>query len=473
MDEHGKHLGDDLFHFQESTLVDSDAVIRQYLHSCIPFPAAFYRNCHLDYSSMVEPCFGSFADGLFFIDLAKHGPIKILSEPLYRYRKHPGQMSTLQSRRAEFRFLMELVRRASPGFHRFVLKRASERATQASLNDLIDQRHIDSLAEQRNEGLPFSPKTLFHKPKLLIRAITTAMAHPKCLRPSGAQEILRFNDSPNENVNLIVFSKDRPLQLAGLLKSIQIHAQSPIDVQVLWKASQKEIRQAYDVVQQEFPGAKWVEERDFNKDLKALVSQGGGYLAFGTDDSLFFQPFRLEGVAGHPRVVCFSTRLGLNTKKCYTSNRDSELPQIFCDEKILLWKWGEATDDFAYPMSLDGHIFRKSFFLAMLDGCEFSNPNELEDCLARKAVSMKIKDTLPVWMASYRTSRYVSIPVNRIQNTFSNRAGNRPEFSSSSLLGKYQQGLRIDIDQTVSCLPNAAHQEFDLFLARPNTLPGT
>ena len=153
-----------------------------------------------------------------------------------------------------------------------------------------------------------------------FRAIGKILTAPQSLRTSGAQEILGSAGPLNEKISLIVFSKDRPMQLAGLLKSIQKYALSPVDVRVLWRASQKENRQAYETAQIEFSIVDWCEERKFQEDLKDLVVKSGSYLMFATDDSLFFQPFRLDGVAGHPQVACFSMRLGLNITKCYTSN---------------------------------------------------------------------------------------------------------------------------------------------------------
>jgi hypothetical protein len=196
--------------------------------------------------------------------------------------------------------------------------------------------------------------------------------------------------------------------------------------------------------------------------VKQAVDKAKAYVAFATDDSLILQPFALEAVLEDPRVICFSLRLGLNTKRCYTSHRDMPLPKMFCNEKCILWSWKKAKDDFAYPMSLDGHIFRKNDLIRWLQGIEYQNPNELEDALSKIIQKTKVVQKVPQWMAAYRSSRYVSIPINRVQTRFENRAGNKPRYGTKVLLRRFSRGDRIDINKTICVPPDSPHQEYNL-----------
>jgi len=127
----------------------------------------------------------------------------------------------------------------------------------------------------------------------------------------------------------------------------------------------------------------------------------------------------------------------------------------------LLWKWEGACHEFEYPMSLDGHIYKKEFIAQVLEKISFGNPNQLEDVM-HKAV----RKGPPRWMASYRTSRYVSNPINRVQTTFLNRSGNLEDSSAQVLLERFNEGFEIQVEKTVDKLPSGAHQEYSLMYTK-------
>lgn len=252
------------------------------------------------------------------------------------------------------------------------------------------------------------------------------------------------------------------MQLSALLQSLQVQARIPCEIQVIYKASDSEIACAYQTVQEENRKCEFIGEENFQAQVKRLIKNAGRFVCFATDDSVFFQPFALEGVLDDPRVMCFSLKLGMNSQYCYTSNRAMPAPKFHCNESCLLWSWPDAADDFAYPMSLDGHIFRKTTLIPFMRSLEFRNPNEFEDRLAKRVLQPEVFRKAPRWMASYRNSRYVSIPVNRIQDTFENRAGHDPRYHPQKLLERFRRGDRIDIEKTVLSAPTGAHQEYKL-----------
>jgi len=466
MDENGRSIESNEFLYKETEFANPDAVLEFNIESCIPFPATFYRRRKIPYISYVDRNFGSFGDQLFLASLAAHGPIGIQPNSLYRYRKHSMQVSALQSRRDEFAFLAELIKRSSPGNRARIRAKVVYRTTQTSLNDWVHQKRSDTWREQKNAGVPLSLQLVLKKPRLVWRALLTLVRSRREDRaPSGAESLLEVKAPLRERLSLMIFSMDRPLQLDALLRSIFKNGRGSFLVHVLWKASSPDFARAYEELRERYPLCVFVQQKDFETDVRRLLLNLDSFVAFCTDDSLFFDTFDLEAVNAHPDLICFSCRLGLNTNYSYPMSASVRHPDFFCNQNILLWKWEGACHEFEYPMSLDGHIFKKEFIAQVLQKISFGNPNQLEDVM-HKAV----RKGPPRWMASYRTSRYVSNPINRVQTTFLNRSGTLEDSSALVLLDKFNEGLEIDLEKTVDSLPSGAHQEYPL--AWTNTLPG-
>ena len=88
------------------------------------------------------------------------------------------------------------------------------------------------------------------------------------------------------NVMSVVFSKDRPLQLDGTLRTFDRHCRdarlfSPC---VFYTASTSRSRSLYRQVMREHPDVRFVEEGDFSRDLLRLV-QWHEYILFAVDDT--------------------------------------------------------------------------------------------------------------------------------------------------------------------------------------------
>ncbi|HEY3913748.1 MAG TPA: hypothetical protein VGN61_04605, partial [Verrucomicrobiae bacterium] len=91
---------------------------------------------------------------------------------------------------------------------------------------------------------------------------------------------------------LLVFSKDRPLQVDGTLRSWKKRCQdaAAASVKVLFKASTPRILSFYRRLMQEHPEVDFVQERNFRADTLSLL-EGQDYVLFTVDDTLFVQDF--------------------------------------------------------------------------------------------------------------------------------------------------------------------------------------
>ena len=123
----------------------------------------------------------------------------------------------------------------------------------------------------------------------------------------------------------------------------------------------------------------------------------------------------------------------------------------------MVWDWTRARGDFRYPFSLDAHIFPTSRIRKMLTKFPFHNPNTLEDAGNRDPSLWERK-----WMAGPLSSKYVSLPINRVNHTHANRAGTAFQADPDELARRYLAGHRIDLEKTVTSVPRGPHEEYGL-----------
>jgi hypothetical protein len=276
------------------------------------------------------------------------------------------------------------------------------------------------------------------------------------------------------SVHGIVFSRDRAAQLDLLLSSLRANAPSLLDsLTVLWRASDERYREAYDVCRAEHPQARFVAEQSFADDVRCLLPPAG-LVVFFTDDSVLFRPLEVrertpaQWLAHDPELLCFSLRLGLNCEDCYPEGRRQRQPDFAQRGDALSWSWTTADGDFGYPASLDGHIMDAAVPRRLLGAWQPANPNELEAILARAVGSTPV----PTRMASYRESHLVSIPANRVNETFPNRFDSASGADPHSLNARYLSGERLDLEAIDFASVNAAHAEIRLVWrgsARPSS----
>lgn len=93
----------------------------------------------------------------------------------------------------------------------------------------------------------------------------------------------------------------------------------------------------------------------------------------------------------------------------------------------------------------------------MLAQLPFHNPNTLEDAGSRDPSLLGRK-----WMVGLLSSKYVSLPINRVNETHANRAGTAFQADPDDLARRYLAGQRINLEKTVTSVPQGPHEEYVL-----------
>jgi len=262
-------------------------------------------------------------------------------------------------------------------------------------------------------------------------------------------------------LNIIYFSKDRPMQLDLALRTSHEHRENvkgDVSEYVIYKASNKDFKEAYYQVNKENRFASFIEEVTFKEDL-LMCAKWSDYVMFVVDDTIFFKNYNFSKIddilKNDPHTIGFSLRLGYNTTYCYPLNENNIMPEFNTNNGICYVNWQDIKKgDFGYPLELSSSVYRTNLIAPLLNYTEYSNPNELE----WRMNQAKNFYSLSHLLYFFETSVAFSNPINKVQIVNNNRSGNNKIYSPEFLLTAYNLGFRIK-DSFNNFVPNACHQE--------------
>ena len=254
-------------------------------------------------------------------------------------------------------------------------------------------------------------------------------------------------------MNVIIFSKDRAAQLDALIRSIREQVED-FKTRGRWAvihtASSDALSDGYSLLKEKPHSAdfNFVDEREDGRAFKQIVVEtmreqheatGDPHCMFLVDDNVFKAPLPRETkqqrvFEATPEILCLSLRMQPGYDFSHPMNKRGKKPGW---PWSLEWRWPGAKGDWGYPMSVDGHLFRFSELMPIVEACDFKNPNSFEAELARRANKKQ------PWMICMKRAPVVNLPVNIVQSTFKNRAGEEHAISVEELNNAYLAGKRV------------------------------
>ncbi len=261
------------------------------------------------------------------------------------------------------------------------------------------------------------------------------------------------------------------MQLRATIDSFRLHCNDLDQVRlvVLYKAGTPFYQRQYDRLAQEFQNITFIREEKFKPQLLDIVTDSDAIL-FLVDDNIFVRHFTISEICTaldlHPQAVGFSLRLGKNTTYCYAKNIPQKLP-VFrtIGNGGLIFDWTSEQCDFGYPLEVSSSIYRKDDIIELLLKVPFTNPNTLEDALASNA---HLYRQLRSRLLCFEKSVTFCAPVNMVQNVWQNRAGKNINYSAEQLAEKFEHGYIVDIKRYNGFVPQACHQEVELYFVKPH-----
>jgi len=170
-----------------------------------------------------------------------------------------------------------------------------------------------------------------------------------------------------DTYSVIIFSKNRPLQLFAFLESFTKLSNIQQEcINVLYKADDDYLY-PMEQVKLHFPKINFFAEYSFKSQVLDLMENAKKHVVFFTDDDMFKNPVDLEYpgrlLDAMGEVFCFSLRLGTGLNHCYSVNRPQNLPKDGLQrmlsgtkETLYLWDYKNKDWDWNYPLSVNGHI---------------------------------------------------------------------------------------------------------------------
>jgi len=256
-------------------------------------------------------------------------------------------------------------------------------------------------------------------------------------------------------IDVVIFSKNRPMQLHALLDSMHklTDCKKSANVTVIYKYEEKYVA-ALENIKKTFESINFKSQTDFKSDVtNVLASNFNRFCTFLVDDIIFKEPVSLANVChllnSNSSVLTYSMRMGTHLNFCYPTNSPQPVPDGMVQNGMFVWQWRNSQGDWGYPISLDGHVFRKNDVTRWMSRIDFSNPNQLEDRLQTAKM-----ENLETHCVCTTTSCIVNLPINRVQDEYKNRCGDEdPEI----LLGLWNEGKRINVDAILGLNNNSAH----------------
>ncbi|TXT66059.1 MAG: hypothetical protein BAJALOKI3v1_50058 [Promethearchaeota archaeon] len=243
------------------------------------------------------------------------------------------------------------------------------------------------------------------------------------------------------DVTLIVFSKDRPMQLTAYLESLLYYTTIQHDQIYVICTKTDEYQSCLEL---DFTDVNFVYEEDygsFSNALNSVVGLANDLIWFAVDDFVWFNSFGtycINILNAENDAVGFSLRLGTSI----TDYDDSW--NVSLNPRIVKMNWLNKPRHFGYPFELSQSVYRKDLVTEIID--KFKNRIRIPNDLEAIGVSYVIENyrNRPYLLFMNEPPLGACVDINRTQDLYQNRVQGGEDLNIESLLQLYNNGKRID-----------------------------
>jgi hypothetical protein len=268
----------------------------------------------------------------------------------------------------------------------------------------------------------------------------------------------------SDGITCIIFSKDRAIQLYALLESIKLYTSFNYRIIILYKVSNNNYKNSYNELISESKifslNIKWIKENGgFKKNLLSILNKiNTRRVFFLTDDDIFIDKFNFSSCKNFScNKFIFSLRLSKNITYSYNEKKKINYPNFLkspINNKFLEFKWFEGSGEWAYPWSVNGHIFYLNEIKILSEILFYSGPNSYEASLQFFNFLMRNK----VGVCSER-AKIINNPINIVQNEWINMSGN---LTTKDYLSAWKEGKKLNILALKGHNPRSTHEVHEL-----------
>ncbi|MCE5293168.1 MAG: hypothetical protein LLF94_00960 [Chlamydiales bacterium] len=276
-----------------------------------------------------------------------------------------------------------------------------------------------------------------------------------------------------KQVDIVIFSYDRPMQLYAFLESLETYVTHPHLIHVIYRCTDKRFEKGYKEV---FDRFSYVEthkqgrhhpERDFKSLVRRSVfssKSNSPYIMFAADDIIFTDKVNLVECTDALKKYnawFFSLRLGKNITKNTLASKQSLDPVHVgvpngrdVGRDMYTWKFTDPTamGSWNYPNCCDVTIYRKKDLEPMIKKAKYTNPNTFEDDWHWNWQPKNKKGLC------FSKSKAVNLPLNVVNQYWQSAHLN---ISTWQLLEKFLTGFKIDIGKFHNIDNYAPHMPYE------------
>jgi hypothetical protein len=269
-------------------------------------------------------------------------------------------------------------------------------------------------------------------------------------------------------ISCLCFSKDRPFQLDGYIRSLRRFFPCALDLTVLHTATNPVIADGFRELATQHPNTRFVEEIDFGSQLLFwLKNVSSDLIFFGCDDVVFHRPIAWQLVSRtfqqYTDLLGFSLRLGRNIRFNHTRDDEVPHPAFRDDPHILLWDWRTGQADWGYPFEVNGTVYRTALVRLLFQTLEnirqqlpladWRHPNFIENAANEL---LRHLQSAPTLMASFPEACLVVPTINQVQTIARNHIMGNVR-TVRQLEQDRRAGKRLDIDAFHATTFNRIH----------------
>lgn len=269
----------------------------------------------------------------------------------------------------------------------------------------------------------------------------------------------------------LILSKDRPLQLDALLRSLHAMGGATAECVVLYKASSDRYGRAYADVfgRHRHLRLDVVAEQDFKADVCHIIgAKQHERVTFLVDDQVFVAPVNLKKILTlDPNFATYSLRLGKKITRCQPLGIETGHPPFLQLEGLpsdwLAWHWIKGTGDWRGANCLDGNVLSRAMVVAALEhpiAARICGPQTLEMSLNASGIvtSVGICSVEP---------QVINLAINRVsQESYLYPHGT---IEADTLLDAWESGLQVSLGLVQKFEADSCHIICDLPLERRGT----
>jgi hypothetical protein len=266
----------------------------------------------------------------------------------------------------------------------------------------------------------------------------------------------------------LILSKDRPLQLDALLRSLDAMGGAAAECVVLYKASSDRYARAYADVfgRHQHLHLDAVPEQEFKSDVGNIIrGKPHERVTFLVDDQVFVAPVNLKKILTlDPSFATYSLRLGKKITRCQPLNIETGNPPFLQLDGLpsdwLAWHWVKGTGDWRGANCLDGNVLSRAMVVAALEhpiAERIRGPQTLEMSLNASGIATS------VGICSVEP-QVINLAINRVsQESYLYPHGT---IEADTLLDAWESELQVSLGTVQKFEADSCHIVCDLPLER-------